>query len=74
MKQKETGFFVWAMMINGLRIGIFLVVLLIIIKMNILNNREFAAITLFGYLVFLAREIYSLHIRSLRVYQNEQKK
>ncbi len=73
LKQDSTGFLVWGMLINGFRIGVFLIVLLVILKSNILNNREFAAITLFGYLVFLAREVYSLHTHSLRVYQNEQR-
>ncbi|MEE9368932.1 MAG: hypothetical protein V3V05_08705 [Pontiella sp.] len=71
LKQNYTGFFVWSMLINGLRIGVFVMILLIILKTNILNNREFASITLFGYLVFLAQEVYSLHTQSLRVYQKE---
>lgn len=71
--QRYTGFWVWGMLINGFRIGIFVILLLVILKSNILNNRAFAAITLFGYLVFLVREVFSLHIRSLRMFQEEQK-
>ena len=73
LTHRYTGFLVWGMLINGFRIGIFLVLLLVIFKTNLLNNREFAAITLFGYLVFLGREVYTLHTQSLRVFQNEQK-
>ncbi len=70
----SSGFLVWGMLINGVRIGIFLIILLVIIKMNVVDKHAFAANTVLGYLIFLAREIYSLHTQSLRVYQNESKK
>jgi hypothetical protein len=72
LKSQSTGFLVWGMLINGFRIGVFVIVLLVILKSNFLSSREFASITVFGYLVFLAREVYSLHTHSLRVYKNEQ--
>jgi hypothetical protein len=74
LKQDPTGFLVWGMLINGFRIGIFLIVLLVIIKMDVVDNRTFAAITILGYLIFLAREIFSIHTHSLRECQREKHK
>ena len=66
LKRGPTAFFVWSMLINSARIGVFLILLLVISKLEFLNFRAFVSVTIFGYLVFLAGEVASLHTQSLR--------
>ena len=60
VKSDFTGFFVWAFLINGFRTGVFLILLLVMVKYHILNERGFVLMTLLGYFAFLAAEIYGL--------------
>lgn len=66
LRYRSTGFFVWGVLINGLRCMAYLAALLIISRLGILRSREFVSIALFGYYVFLAGEIYCLHAYALR--------
>ena len=72
IRKEFTGFLVWGFLINGFRAGIFLIVLLSVIKLGILNVRGFVLITFFGYFAFLAAEIYGLHLHSTRIAKDPQ--
>lgn len=72
LRYRSTGFFVWGVLVNGLRCVAYLAALLLISRLGILRSREFVLIALFGYYVFLAGEIYYLHTYSLRFVDDGQ--
>ena len=60
IKRDFTGFMVWALLINGLRAGLFLILLLSVVNLDIINVRAFVLMTFFGYFSFLTAEILGL--------------
>ena len=61
-----TGFMVWGFLINGIRNGAFLILLLVIVKHELINDRGFVLLTFFGYFSFLAAEIIGLQKHTLK--------
>ena len=72
IKRDFTGFCVWAFLINGVRAGLFLILLVSVVKWDISNVRGFVLITFLGYFAFLAAEIYGLHLHTLRISKDPQ--
>ena len=72
IKRGSTGFLVWAFLINGLRAGAFLILLLSVIKADVGNVRAFVLMTFFGYFAFLAAEIYGLHRYTISIGKEPQ--
>lgn len=68
LKRGPNAFFAWAILINGLRVGFFLAVLVVILKFDFLDVRIFAAVTVLGYLILLAGEVARLHTQSLKAF------
>lgn len=71
LRHGPSGFFVWAVLLNGLRIVTFMIIILAVLKLKVLYAREFIAMTVMGYIMLLAGEIYSLHSQSLRTFKRE---
>ncbi|MDF7823152.1 hypothetical protein P4B35_03950 [Pontiellaceae bacterium B12227] len=72
IKRDFTGFMVWALLINGLRAGLFLILLLSIVKWQVEEVRGFVLMTFTGYFIFLAAEIYGLHTHTKRLAKDPQ--
>lgn len=72
IKRDFTGFMVWAFLINGLRSGLFLILLLSVVKWDIVNVRGFVLMTFLGYFAFLAAEIYGLQKHTQRIAKDQQ--
>jgi hypothetical protein len=70
VKSDSTGFWVWAFLVNGFRAGVFLILLLAIVKWKVTNVSGFVLLTLFGYFAFLAAEIYGLQVHTKRTEQD----
>ena len=70
LKRGPTAFFVWSMLINGMRIGLLVILLLILSQSNVLNFRAFISVTLFGYVLFLVGEVASIHSQSMKAYKS----
>ncbi|MDF7798693.1 hypothetical protein P4C99_04420 [Pontiellaceae bacterium B1224] len=60
IKRDSIGFLVWTFLMNGLRAGVFLFLLLSVVKWDVSNVRAFVLMTFFGYFAFLAAEISGL--------------
>jgi hypothetical protein len=72
IKRNFTGFMVWGFLINGVRAGLFLILLLSVVKWDISNVRAFVLMTFLGYFAFLAAEIYGLHLYTIRISKDPQ--
>jgi hypothetical protein len=72
IRRGSTGFLVWAFLINELRAGVFLILLLSVIKTDVENVRAFVLMTFFGYFAFLAVEIYGLHKHAISIGKDPQ--
>ncbi len=72
LKKGSTGFYVWGFLINGIRAGLFLVLLLIGAKWFVVHARGFVLITFFGYFIFLAAEVYGLQAYTKRIAKDPQ--
>ncbi len=70
LKRKSGGFFAWALLGNGIRDGIFLILLFCFLEWEILNARGFVLKTFFGYFTFLAVVIYGLQNHMQRLSEN----
>lgn len=66
IKSDFTGFMVWAFLVNGLRSGVFLVSLLLIVKWDVVNVQGFVLMTFLGYFAFLSVEIHGLQKHTKR--------
>ncbi|MFT5121859.1 MAG: hypothetical protein ACI9QL_004269 [Candidatus Omnitrophota bacterium] len=71
LKHGSTGFFVWSMLINAARIGFFLIALLLIKRLQIVDFKIFALLTIVGYFVMMFGEVFSLHVQTMRGYKQE---
>ena len=72
IKRDFSGFMVWALLINGLRAGLFLILLLSVVKLDVVNVRVFVLMTFFGYFAFLAAEIHGLHKHTQGIAKGQQ--
>lgn len=72
IKSDSSAFFAWGLLGNGVRAGIFLILLLLIVEWAIFNVRGFVLTTFFGYFTFLAVEIYGLQCHTHRPSVNPQ--
>lgn len=72
VKRDFIGFMMWALLINGLRAGLFLILLLSVLIMDVVNVRAFVLMTFFGYFTFLAAEIYGLRNHTKRTLKDPQ--
>ncbi|WP_372796263.1 hypothetical protein [Pontiella sp.] len=66
IRQQFGGFCVWALLINGLRASAFLFALLAIVKWQGVDVTSFVLMSKFGYMAFIAAEIYGVHVFTLR--------
>jgi hypothetical protein len=60
IKRDLRGFMVCGFLINGVRAGLFLILLLSVVKWDVSNVRAFVLMTFLGYFSFLAAEIHGL--------------
>ena len=72
VRNESIGFFAWALLGNAVRAGLFLAGLMVLVKLAVLNVQGFVLITMFGYLSFLAAEIYGLQGHTRRLSQASQ--
>ncbi|MDZ8118632.1 hypothetical protein [Pontiella agarivorans] len=71
IKQQFGGFFVWGFLLNGIRAAVFLFVLLAIVEWQCVEVTRFVLMSKFGYMAFIAAEIYGVHVFTLRSAQLE---
>ena len=68
-----TRFWIWSMLINGLRVGVFLILLVTIAKLGVTNVQSFVLMTMLGYFAFIAAEVYGLNKHTLRMAREREK-
>ena len=54
------GFFIWGLLVNGLRFGLLLIVLIVMWRSTSINFDVVVTVTLFGYFFCLAGEVLAL--------------
>ncbi|QBG48645.1 hypothetical protein EGM51_14995 [Verrucomicrobia bacterium S94] len=66
IKQQFGGFFVWGFLLNGVRAAVFLCALLAIVEWQCVEVTSFVLMSKFGYMAFIAAEIYGWHVFTLK--------
>ncbi len=71
IRKRFEGFFIWGFLINWVRAFVFLFALLAIVKWHSVDVTSFVLMSKFGYMAFIAAEIYGVHVFTLRTAELE---